>query len=510
MPTVQLPSTNLNNIESSSSQTNTNLQSISKWNKTPEHIQQVTNNIEKQQQQIQQPSPKENQLPPKPISRHHLPPVTRKTTLNPVPQARSHHLGELDRTINYRAIYQPIPSQMASYSSINGQEWLVAKQRIQRPKDHDILTTEPLVNNYYMQAAQQTPRPLTDADIRKQEFIERKIAQEQYRQQLEHQIMQQKPVQSFKPKTTLKFDGEAEFKTETKQNYKPFRFVTNLNDLDNRANNINEKIGLNNKQSMENEQHHHHHHSTQLHDQPNNQSNEQQTVVCCNNKSSRPQSSLTVSGKFKDHLQNKPDPMRQQRRHLSQIENEQSANYHYYHPNEVSQQTYEQDKQMNEELVDENNNLIEQRTNAVQYKKNEQQPAVCCVCDHCRNHYLNGINVPIGPSTNQNQIELNPLVGVRALQANKQVSNRIGTNQEQPMKRKIIKIKEPPQQQYTNLIRSKSTHFQSDKNDAIPRMIEKGKQRPHKNMSHLKFEGNHLNDEIIKQILTVTANKKMF
>ena len=36
MPTVQLPSTNLNNnIESSSSQPNTNLQSLSKWNTTP-------------------------------------------------------------------------------------------------------------------------------------------------------------------------------------------------------------------------------------------------------------------------------------------------------------------------------------------------------------------------------------------------------------------------------------------------------------------------------------------
>ena len=38
---------------------------------------------------------------------------------------------------------------MASYSTLNGQEWLVAKQRIQRPKDHDILTSEP-TNDIYM------------------------------------------------------------------------------------------------------------------------------------------------------------------------------------------------------------------------------------------------------------------------------------------------------------------------------------------------------------------------
>ena len=303
--------------------------------------------------------------------------------------------------------------------------------------------------------------------------------------------MQKKPVKSFKPKTTLKFDGEAEFKTETNQNFKPFRFVANLGDLDKRAVN-NEKI--NRKQSIEKE--HHHLIQTPHHNSINNQTNEQ-TIICCNSKACRPQSSLTSGAKFKDHLQNKADQISQQRRHINQIEKEQQHQqqqqqhqqqqqniyHHHYHPNDI-----------NEELVDENNNLIEQRTNLNQYRnmnqKNVETEAAVC-CDHCKHHYLNGINVPLGSATNQSQIELNPLVGVRAFQANKQI-NRIETNQ-QPIKRKI-KIKEPQQQQqqHTNLVRSKSSNFQlGDKDAAIPRMNMPGKQRPHKNMSHLKFEGKH-------------------
>ena len=498
MPTsVQLPSTNLNNIESSSSQANTNLQTLGKWNTTPEHIQQITTNIEKQQGQLQ--PAKESQQPPLRPARHHLPPVTRKTVLGPVRQARSgagasHHLyssRDLDRTINYKAIYQPVPNPMASYSfNGSGQEWLVAKQRIQRPKDHDILSTEPTLTNYYIQQQQQQQqqalRPLTDADIRKQEFIERKIAQEQYRQELEHQIMQQKPVKSFKPKTTLRFEGASEFKTETKTNFKPFRFVTSLNDLDERA--TNEKLNMNRKQSFE---------------------KEQQSTCCV--KGFRPQSSLTTSGQFKEHLQCKPDPICQQRRHLNQIENEQPNGHHYHHPHyrhpsdselQEMQAYSEQDRQPNEELLlDENNNIVEQQRPVVHGPKKSGQP-VCCLCDHCREH-LNGVNVSMGSTMNQNQIELNPvlapLVGVRALQANKQM-NRVqpAAHQQQPIRRKI-KIREQQQspQQRTNIVRSKSTHFQStdqqqqqQQEPSIPRMIEKGKQKPHKNMSHLRFEGD--------------------
>lgn len=506
MPTsVQLPSTNLNNIESSSSQANTNLQALGKWNTTPEHIQQVTTNIEKQQQQqVQlQPAKESSQQQPHRPTRHHLPPVTRKTVLGPVRQARSgaggsHHLyssSDLDRTINYKAIYQPVPNPMATYSfNGSGQEWLVAKQRIQRPKDHDILTTDPALTNYYIQQQQQQQqalRPLTDADIRKQEFIERKIAQEQYRQELEHQIMQQKPVKAFKPKTTLRFEGESEFKTETKTNFRPFRFVTSLNDLDKRT--------ANRKQSFEKEQ--------------------QQQSTCCT-KGFRPQSSLTTGGQFKEHLQCKPDPVCQQRRHLNQIENEQQQNGHYHHhphyhhPSDYelqeSQAYGEQDRQPNEELlVDENNNVIEQQRPVARYSKKAGQP-VCCLCDHCREQQHYGVNAPVGSTTNQNQNELNPvlapLVGVRALQANKQMNqqmNRIETaaQQPQPIRRKIQIREQPspqqqPQQQHTNIVRSKSTHFQSPDQQArqqeptIPRMIEKGKQKPHKNLSHLRFEGD--------------------
>lgn len=498
MPTsVQLPSTNLNNIESSSSQANTNLQTLGKWNTTPEHIQQITTNIEKQQQHTQlQPVKEANQQPPRQTHRHHLPPVTRKTVLGPVRQARSgapasHHLyssSDLDRTINYKAIYQPVPNSMASYAlNGSGQEWLVAKQRIQRPKDHDILTTEPTLAKFYMQQQQQQQqqafRPITDADIRKQEFIERKIAQEQYRQELEQQIMQQKPVKSFKPKTTLRFEGASEFKTETKTNFKPFRFVTSLNDLDKRA--ANEKLNMNRKQSFE---------------------KEQQQTACCN-KGVRPLSSLTAGGQFKEHLQCKPDPISQQRRHLNQIENEQQNGHyhpHYHHASDLElqeMQAYgEQDGQPTneEQFVDENNNIIEQQRPMMHYQKQQAaNQAACCLCDHCREHCLNG--VPVTSATNQNQNELNPvlapLVGVRALQANKQM-NRIETAAAQQPTRRKIKIREqqPSPQQQTKIVRSKSTHFQSpdqqQQEPSIPRMNERGKQRPYKNQSHLRFEGD--------------------
>lgn len=476
MPT-QLPSTNLNNIESSSSQANTNLQSLGKWNTTPEHIQQVTSNIEKQQAQQSQQL-KEHQ-PAKSVSRHHLPPVTRKTVLGPVPQARSsishHHLksSELESNVNYKAIYQPIPNPMATYSS-NGQEWLVAKQRIQRPKDHDILTIDPVVSghhHHYMPV-----RPVTDADIRKQEFLERKIAQEEYRQQLENQIMQQKPVKPFLPRSTLRFDGEAEYKTESRQSYKPFKFVTSLNDLDKRGGgNSNEQ--MNRKQSIEKE-----HHTIQMHNhsnmnQPPITSGGEQQTVCCN-KGNRPQSSLT-GGKFKDHLQNQPELQPSQRRQLNQIQQlNQIENEQAYRPNDAQHQTFVE--------VDENNNVIDQRPN-IRY--NSPKGDTFC-CDHCRHHYLNGIGVQLGSGTNQNQIELNPLVGVRASQMNKQ-ANRLESSQQPSSKRKQTTIRESQQPiQASAMVRSKSTHFQpqSGRDTTIPRMIVPGKQKPHKNMSHLKFE----------------------
>lgn len=498
MPTtVQLPSTNLNNIESSSSQTNTNnLQSLGKWNTTPEHLKQVTNNIEKQQQIQQQP--KEHQqtntknVQSNTKNHHHLPPITRKTILGPVPQARSsishsHHLASkepLQTNTNYRAIYQPTSNSnnlMASYISSNGQEWIVTKQRIQRPQDHNVLTLSPVVNNHFVQNL-----PLTDADIRKQEFIERKIAQEKYRQQLEHQILQQKPVKPFKPRTTLKFDGETDFKTETRQNYKPFRFVTSLNDLDKKGLD-NEKIR---KQSIEKEHHviqqqnNQQQHNQQQHNQQQI-SNKEHQQIC--NKSNRPQSSLTTSGKFKEHLQNQPDQIPQQRRHINQID-------HHYQTNDLDQPTYEKEQELVEELVDENNNVIDARNHQQQHFKNipqQQNEAICC--DHCRHHYLKGINVPLGSATSQNQIELNPLIGTRAL-ANKQMNQRLNDSG-QSVKRNF-KIKEQPyQQQQNNLVRSKSTHFytQEKQNDGtIPRMIIPGKQKPHKNMSHLKFEGKSI------------------